>query len=469
MFASAAASRGDRSPTLSEMSSSSSVVSLPAPTSEVQRHRCDHCPQHYTRKDKLIQHVEKDHGDSCPHHCLLCRAAFVNHKRLTNHALTCNGAPPLPVQSPVAAQPTIVPSPSSLQVACVGDPLDSLPGVDGFLESQNRSKQTTTKVRYLLTSASTILGQPPAALSDIIREEVVNSIFSFLQESGRKAECLYQYALVLRKVMDHLAERQTIVTRQVHLAKEFPAWRMVNQLCRLTNKKRKCDLRDRTAGINQSMTPKIMTEDELVKLKDGCFAVMREYEARSLTTPLSRSEVNWYTACLICALLLMGMAPRQQVLQVLTPSRLLPPKTGPNVSETMYEIRVSAHDSKDGRPVLVFLHEDLTPHLDWYIRTVLPPGHQGQLFRQRGDAARADFTPVTKAVTKVIIGREITCHAFRHSIATAFGGAPDDIRRNAARTMNHSFDVHENVYTQRNKRMRDQSELQQFMWARQRQ
>jgi integrase len=435
---------------------------------------------HYKKKDTLYNHLESHHSNLCQWQCLLCHKGLASEKRYRAHAAACNGSgaprpevtsPLLPVQLPLAQVPTVV-APPSLQVvtaapgsAQLGLPLDSLPGVDGFLESQNRTPAIITKVRYLLNTASTFLGRPTAGLSDVVQDVVVSGLFSYLQEAGRKAESLYQYSLVMKKIMEYLAERQTIATRQPHLAKEFPTWRKVEQINKLTNKKRKCDVRDRAAGINQSRTPNIMSDDELLRVREGTFVVMRDYEHRHLTTPLSTDDIKWYTSCLVTAMLLLGLAPRQQVLQVLTPSRLLPPRTGLNESDTQYEVRVSAHDSKDGNPVLVYLHEDLTPHLNWYLRTVLPPGHQGPIFRQRGNEPREDFTPLTTAVTSAMIGKRITCHAFRSSIATAFGDAPEEMRRNLARAMNHSFEVHEKVYTRQNKRMKTQSAIQEYLWS----
>ena len=363
---------GSLSPSLSvtSFSSSSSVVALPGPPAHPEgRVICQHCLGHYKKKDTLYNHLESHHANLCQWQCLLCHKGLASEKRYRAHAATCNGSgaprpevtsPQLPVQQPLAQVPTAVPPPS-LQVVTAGPvsahlglPLDSLPGVDGFLESQNRTPAIITKVRYLLTTASTFLGRPTAGLSDVVQDVVVSGLFSYLQEAGRKAESLYQYSLVMKKIMEYLAERQTIATRQPHLAKEFPTWRKVEQINKLINKKRKCDVRDRAAGINQSRTPNIMTDDELIRVREGTFAVMRVYEHRYLTMPLSKDEINWYTSCLVTAMLLLGRAPRQQVLQVLTPSRLLPPRTGLNESDTQYEVRVSAHDSKDGNPVLVF-------------------------------------------------------------------------------------------------------------------
>ena len=67
-------------------------------------------------------------------------------------------------------------------------------------------------------------------------------------------------------------------------------------------------------------------------------------------------------------MLLLSYSPRQQVLQVLTLQNLSAP------ARTRM-IRVSAHQSKDKMLVLLLVDSLLTPHLSWYIATLLPRGH----------------------------------------------------------------------------------------------
>jgi hypothetical protein len=351
--------------------------------------------------------------------------------------------------------------------------VDSLPEVDGFLDSVYRSKVIITNVRYLLNSAGTILGRPPASLSDAISEQVVDGLVSFMTAQGRKAERIYQLTLLMRRIMEYLAEQQSLSTHQYRSPKEFPAWKKVDQINKISNKKRKYDQRDRMAGLNDSMTSKLMSDDEVIKLKDGTVVVMLELEERHATAgrsgaptrPLSTEERKWYVSCFITALLLMGFAPRQQALRELTMSTLVPPGTGLNTNPNRYQLRMSAHQFKDGHPVLVNLPEELTVHIDWYKQNILPAGHTGHMFLQRGNEGRQDFSTATEAVTRVMLGREITAHAFRGTVATAFGGAPEEMRRDLARTMNHSYDTHERYYTQQ-KRLKSQDALQQYLFNR---
>ena len=63
----------------------------------------------------------------------------------------------------------------------------------------------------------------------------------------------------------------------------------------------------------------------------------------------------------------------------------------------------------------------------------------------------------------MLIGRPVTAHAFRGSLATLFGDAPVQLRRTLARTMNHSFEVHEQIYTQQKRRHVSQQALRQYM------
>ena len=481
----------------------SPALSVSLSSSGERRFRCPFCPEHYSRNEKLIQHIESRHPEQCEFHCVLCQVRFVNGKRSNSHSATCVGAgvalsrptvaqppmttlfqgppPPLPIVSIHAPSAPVVSSPPHPPAIIAsqdgGNPLDSLPEVDGFLDSVDRSKAIVTNVRFLLTSAGTVLGRPAASLSDAIREEVVNGVLGFMIDEGRKSERIYQITLLMRRIMEYLAELQSRTTHTFRSPKEFPAWKKVDQVNKLSNKKRKYDQRDRMAGLNESLTSKLMTEQELGKLVSGTMAVMSELEQRHLasTTALSNAEQRWYTDCLITAMLVLGLAPRQQVLRALTTCpngapfqpTLIPPGVGPNQSETQYEIRMSAHQSKTGQPVMLALPAELTPHLDWYRQTILPRGvggaaYSGEVFLQRGGDARQDFSTATRAVTHVMIGRAVTAHAFRGSIATVFSDAPEAERRQLARTMNHDFDTHDRHYTH-HKRIKTQDPFQQYL------
>ena len=192
---------------------------------------------------------------------------------------------------------------------------------------------------------------------------------------------------------------------------------------------------------------------------------MEKLEERHLDNgSLTNAEKGWYINCLVTLMLCLGFAMRSQVLERLTPSTLLPPSTGANEYPTQYQVRMSAHISKDGKAVLIVLPAELTGHISWYLRTLVPAGYTKSIFLQRGEQPRTNFTFTkgTKLVTKAMIGKAVTCHSFRHSTATVFSEFPEAERRDLARNMNHNFDTHNSTYTHR-KRLKTQPRFQGYL------
>jgi hypothetical protein len=127
----------------------------------------------------------------------------------------------------------------------------------------------------------------------------------------------------------------------------------------------------------------------------------------------------------------------------LTTETLFLPRTPANPGD-LYQIKISASESKTGWPVVLSIPAELTGHLTWYLGHVLPGGYRGPIFLQRGGDPRQDFSAVARAITQQLIGRPMSAHTFRASITSIFygrGDVSDEQLRHLAATMNHSVDV----------------------------
>ena len=126
-----------------------------------------------------------------------------------------------------------------------------------------------------------------------------------------------------------------------------------------------------------------------------------------------KSEARRFTECFITVLFALLLAPRQQVLREMTMDSIA--RSG---DRSNYVIRMSAERTKVGHPVLLRVPDILTEKFHFYFRHILPQGHTGHVFLQRGGEPRQDFSSATRAVTKQLIGRAVNAHQFRHCIAT---------------------------------------------------
>ena len=263
--------------------------------------------------------------------------------------------------------------------------------------------------------------------------------------------------------MVFLAELQARKTGTIFSPKEFPAWGKVMTANRLSNRQRKANAKDNKAGLNDKLSAKLLSEEQMLYIINRTRHDLSMMEERHLDNgSLTKDEQKWYINCLITLMLCLGLAPRHQVLVSLTPSTLLPPLTGANDSSTQYLIRMSAHQSKISEPVVLLLPAELTGHLRWYQRTLVPSGYTESIFLQRGQQPRQNFSDGTKDVTQVLIGKPVTCHSFRGTVATIFSEHPDVGRRALARIQNHSFSTHDTDYT-RHQNIRHQARFQGYL------
>ena len=68
----------------------------------------------------------------------------------------------------------------------------------------------------------------------------------------------------------------------------------MDQANKLADKKRKNDQRDNMAGVNSTLTSKLMTERDVTTPHNGTLAAMSQLEQRHLATHLSNTEQRRY-------------------------------------------------------------------------------------------------------------------------------------------------------------------------------
>jgi hypothetical protein len=134
---------------------------------------------------------------------------------------------------------------------------------------------------------------------------------------------------------------------------------------------------------------------------------------------------RWFQSLLVTCFLCLGLAPRSQVLKVLSIGTTFTK----HADDQKWWVSLLASMSKNGRPVLFALPDLLTPIIDAYIATVRPrllapaaacssaPADHTYLFvKFNGSAPRTDFSSLTSAVTQYIIARPVNAHAFRSAV-----------------------------------------------------
>ena len=219
----------------------------------------------------------------------------------------------------------------------------------------------------------------------------------------------------------------------------LPSWQFIDSYCNHSSRKRKLRQRDRLV-LHTSQTT--MTSEELTVVVRGCLAVLKEVMAKSAVDDANgalgmlKSDARRFTECFVTVLFALLLAPRQQILREMKMDSITRSGDGGN-----YVIRMSAERTKVGHPVLLRVPDVLTKKVDFYLQRILPQGHTGYVFLQRGGEPRQDFSSATRAVTKQLIGRAENAHRFRHCIATLFHGrkdASDMMMRQLGETMNTS-------------------------------
>ena len=299
-------------------------------------------------------------------------------------------------------------------------------------------------LRFLLNTVNALVprtdaNQPPVSLSSLVQVDSVRTVMSHLEQREVGPARIYALSLLLKKVSVYLCSKQSSTSMLYISPQTVPSWQLIDSYCNHSSRKRKLRQRDRLV-LHTSQTA--MTSEELTVVVRGCLAVLGEIMAKTTVDDadgalgMLKSDARRFTECFITVLFALLLAPRQQILREMTMDSITRSGDGGN-----YIIRMSAEKTKVGHPVLLHVPDVLTGTVDFYFRHILPQGHTGHVFLQRGGEPRQDFSSATRAVTKQLICHAVNAHQFRHCIATLFHGrkdASDMMMRQLGDTMNTS-------------------------------
>jgi hypothetical protein len=170
------------------------------------------------------------------------------------------------------------------------------------------------------------------------------------------------------------------------------------------------------------------------------------------SNPLEGAKL--YARYLVTLTLLLGLAPRSQVLKGMQMGSTFLRDSGGSGS---YCIRMPAEMSKNHKPTVLPLHACLTPLYDHYFARVrplllrgLPPSHDTRhvFVKEDGRGPRAEFSSWTRQVTREALGKAYNAHAFRHAVITSLyeAGSTQAQMDQLATLMQHDVSVARDVY-----------------------
>ena len=326
-------------------------------------------------------------------------------------------------------------------------------GPETIVEQMVKGRRMTTEkqlapirlnLRFLLNTVNALVpradaDQPPVSLSSLVGVDSVKAVMSHLEQRKVGPARIHALSLLLKKVSVYLCSRQSSTSMLYISPQTLPSWQLIDSYCNHSSRKRKLQQRDRLV-LHTSQTT--MTSEELTVVIRGCLAVLSEVMAKTAVADVDgalgmlKSDARRFTECFITVLFALLLAPRQQILREMSMDSIT--RSGDRGN---YIIRMSAERTKVGHPVLLRVPDVLTKKFDFYREHILPRGHTGHVFLQRGGEPRQDFSSATRAITKQLIGQAINAHQFRHCIATLFHGckdANDMMMRQLGDTMNTS-------------------------------
>jgi len=197
----------------------------------------------------------------------------------------------------------------------------------------------------------------------------------------------------------------------------------------------------------------------------------------------AREHAKMYTRCLLVLTLVLGLAPRSQVLKALQLGTTFVYTVDAEGGAGSYCICMPAELSKSSKPTVIPLHSSLTPLYDHYFAVIRPilrglqasagsssavvrstsananpntpstaPGPTEDskyvFLKDDGTGPRAEFSSWTRAVTTEVLGKAYNAHTFRHAVITTLyqAGSTQAEMDQLAILMQHDVSVARNVY-----------------------
>ena len=481
------------------------MFAAPPSSAEPRRWPCPHCPLSLSSTSNRARHVQNVHPEAAGRKklpCAFCPATCWTPQLLQLHTSSCPGlhasAAAEPSPSPPAADaegsdseesaassPASPSASSSASSASAPPPLPPVRGLPSaltapiddeaftaaataFLQSLRPTEKQLppirSNLRFLLDASGT------RQLSALVQPAVVDALLSGLVRCGKGAARVYALSLLLRKVVAYLCSQQSAASMAYISPSSHPASAVVDEHAARAGRKRKLVQRDRMAfgGDEEEW----MTAEEMTIVMTGCLADMRRlehvYRAGGRNEgALQQCDAEWWTKCWVVVLFITLISPRSQTMASLTTSTVLSPGAPGNSNPEQYLVRVSAELNKAEQAFICEVPKQLTAHMTFFLRRVLPPGHEGALFRTRSGKTRTDFGETTRPVCTKFLGRPINPHRVRTSVATAMWENPavdEGLMRGLASHMTHSSAVQQQFYAKQ-KRLKTGAALQSILMA----
>ena len=234
-------------------------------------------------------------------------------------------------------------------------------------------------LRFLLDATGT------RQLNALVQPQVVRSLLEGLVSCGKGSARVYALSLLLRELVAFLCTQQSATSMAYISTVAHPSTAIVDSFAQKAGRKRKLVQRDRMAfGEDDDVS---MSLEEMTVLMRCCL--------NDMTGLKQRVWVGVGSA---------GAAPGGRVVDALLGGDALHHAHQPEVADdglaldqhaartwstreqqraTQYLVRVSAEVNKAGQAFICHVPEVLTLHVTFYLRRVLPAGHQGALFRTR--------------------------------------------------------------------------------------
>ena len=418
----------------------------PAPSSaEPRRYPCPHCSLPLSSTSNRARHVQKVHPEVAGRKklpCAFCPATCWTPQLLQLHSQSCPGLhasavpiqPSTPPSAPEGSDGEELPlSPSSAEsssssslgapppllplrgLSAPAEPIDdeaftaaSSPFLQSLRPTEKQLPPIRSNLRFLLDASGT------RQLSALVQPAIVESLLAGLVRCGKGAARVYALAILLRKVVAFLCSQQSAISMAYIAASTHPSATIIDEYAQRAGRKRKVVQRDRMAfGDDEE---EWMTQDEMTIVMKGCLAEMARIEHRyraggEAGSTLQKADAEWWTKCWVVLLFITLVSPRSQTMASLSTSTVLPPGAPGNSSSTQYLVRVSAELNKAEQPFICHVPVQLTPRMTFFLRRVLPAGHEGALFLTRSGKPRTDFGETTRPVCTLFIGRPINPHS----------------------------------------------------------
>ena len=430
------------------------------------------------------RHIRDQHPDLRPSNsvsCMRCMDILPSVDALRLHDLTCADASPSPTSSvsppPPSSDADSIMSSASPSSAALSRPppfppaivpvqlTGPLPGTDaGFLqwlteghadEGLRIDRATPQAIadisRHLQHLRSSLLRplfpeERNFSLQFLIQKNVAQAAIDDLRARGISMERQAQLFGVLRKICFYLVSEQTRLTRTTVTARTLPGWAVIDGIFFTANKQRKLHQKDVIAFDPHK--EKRLTTAEIKQVMAEC---LRRINVMQEDMVLNRTA---FTKTLIVAVLCCLLGPRQNLLRHLRCDKMLLRPRAPGNDTDEYIFKQSAMTSKTKNPVYLVLPAQLTSAMDCYLSEVLPPDYTGPLFTQRGGDARHEYTAIFKEFTGQIVGRVVTAHTVRHTVAT-WAEEDESVtpaeRASLARVQDHTQATHDSFYVRRNR------------------